>query len=1028
MRTVLKWVLGLTRLLVGLVFGLAVLVGGALYVLDDQDYRSALVWAAGRFLDARLEIGGPFALHFGREIRLSAANARLRAFDGSYNIEVVSFQTSVLLDSLLEGVVWIKNVTLADVRLEATQAANAKGFDYYGISMPAFVIEEVRLINIDVVYHQTTPEQTHTIDLQALVIDDVNDRGPLGIHGNGQIEDRPFTIDGQLDSLAQLVNATQPYAVRLDLTSDTLTAHVVGTIARPLEGEGVDLQLSVADSLLTRTLRLWDAHAPELGSVNASMQLQGNYNALRLEQIDAQLSRPDELELNVSGEVGDLATLDHLQLHIDGHSSNPSVISWLLLDRSNRLKTLAVQGTLRGNRGRYRIESLQTQAQTRSGVSVTLDGSADIHASLNAESPQPDGLNLAIDAPSTRALTVLAGSGGDAIPEFGRIKATGRLVPSLQSIGLDDVRLDIGGPGQIQATATGSGGIIPFSGIAKWSGFNLSLDARAEKSTYLNKYLKWTLPELGVVQARMRVRGNLSRVSVESMQLTVGKAGNPSLRANGSFRTGFTTRSTTMDIGFDVATADLVAAVFHPPPSVRLGRLQGDITASDLDGSWGLDKFTVISVQSPLFQFRASGNLANLDQGEARTLLQIDDLPALGKALGVDLSALSHYRGQGSLSITGGQLDYTASNTLGSTTSRTVLTGTLRGDRPHFKGELDIPVLHLRDFGLHPKSTVTSASNKPAMTSSGKYIFSREPLNFSFLRRVDLDLKVSVPQVTGSTLRLRHVDASINLQDGMLRASPVKLEFAGGPAVVSLSIDARQKPRITLSVTGDDLSLGPALAEIQNEVPVEGYVNVNTDLRATGNSEHELVSSLDGKFGFGLENARVPRKYIDFLAIDVFGWAYNVAMHRDPYANLDCVMASFDIKNGVAASSLLAADGPDLAVAGTATLNLGAETIDMTLLPKQKGSLFSQLSPVHVQGPLRDPQVTALPIKAAITNLGSLALVPALPVVAIPAILGEKLWMTLKHHEHKDGGCARLTEKIIKRKGKEKDKDRFRFW
>lgn len=1028
MRTVLRWVLAFTRLLIDLVLALAVLAGGALYVLDDQDYRSALVWAAGKFLDARLQIGGPFAVHLGPETTLSAADVHLMARDGSYDIGVASFQTDVLLDSLLHGVIWIKDLTLAGVRLEATQSRNAGGFDYHGISIPAFVIEAIRLDNINVIYHQATPGETRTIDLQALVIDDVNDHGPLGIHGNGRVEDRPFSIEGQLDSLAQLVSSTQPYGVQIDLTSDTLTAHVEGTIARPLEGKGVDLRLGVVDSRISRTLRLWDAQAPELGSVSAHMQLRGNYDALRLEQIDAQLRRPDELELNVSGEVGDLATMDPLELQIDGRSTSPSVISWMLFDRSNRLKMLAVQGTLRSNRGQYRIENLHTQAQTRSGVGVTLDGSADIHESLSAGSPQPDGLNLAIDAPSTRALTVLDGPGGDTIPEFGRIKATGRLIPSLQSIGLEEVRLDIGGPGQIRATASGSGGIIPFSGMAGWSGFNLALDARAEKSTYLNRYLEKNLPELGVVQARMRVRGNLSRVSVESMQLTVGNAANPSLRANGSLRTGFTARSTTMDIRFDVATADLVATIFHPPPSTRLGRLQGDITASDLDGSWGLNKFTVISVQTPLFQFRASGALPNRDRGEARTQLQIDDLPALGKALGVDLSDLSHYRGQGSLSISRGQLDYTASNTLGSTTSRTVLTGTLSGDRPHLQGELDIPVLHLRDFRVHSQPTVSGTGDKQAKAVSGKYIFSRKSLDFSFLRRVDLDLKVRVPQVTGSTLHLRHVNASINLRDGVLRASPVKLEFEGGPAVVSLGIDARQKPRITLSVTGDDLSLGPALAEIQNEVPVEGYVNLNTDLRATGNSEHELVSSLDGKFGFGLENARVPRKYIDFLAIDVFGWAYNVAMHRDPYANLDCVMASFDIKDGVATSSLLAADGPDLAVAGTATLNLGAETIDMTLLPEQKGSLFSQLSPVHVKGPLRDPQVTALPIKAAITNLGSLALVPALPVVAIPAILGEKLWMTLKHHEHKDGGCARLTRKIIKRKDKDKDKDKFRFW
>jgi hypothetical protein len=821
------------------------------------------------------------------------------------------------------------------------------------------------------------------------------------------------------------VSSAQPYAVRLDLVSETLTAHIEGTIARPLQGEGLNLQLSLTDSRLAQTLRLWNGRAPDIGGVSARMQLRGDYDAPRLEQINAQLSRPGELDLNVSGEVGDLATLQHVELHIDGRSTNPSVTSWLLFDRSNKLKTIAVKGTLLGTNGHYRIGDLQARARTRSGVQVSLDGNSDIHTALNGESSESGGLQLVIDAPSTRALTVLAGPGGDVIPEFGPVKGTARLVPSLRSIGLDGVRLDVGGAGRIRATATGSGGVIPFRGVTGWSGFNLTVDAQADKSVYLNRYIDLTLPELGFVRAHMRARGSLSSMSVESLQLSVGDPGRPLLRANGSLRTGFRERSTSLEIGFDAVTADLIAAAFSQPRSLKLGRLEGSVTASDLDGSWGLDKFTVVSVQTQLFHFKASGTLGDLAhraQGEVRTTLEIDNLPALGQALGVNLSGLSRYRGQGSLRIVNGQLNYRANNTLGATTSKTYLTGSLKGDRPRLEGEIDIPVLHLRDFGLRSQPVVAGTARKQPKAAPGTSVFSRTPLQFGFLRSIDLDLKVRVPEVTGTTVRLRHLDAAINLQDGVLRVSPVKLEFEGGPASVDLVLDARQKPRLTLSVTGDDLALGPALAEIQNEVPVEGYVNLNADVTAGGNSAHELVSSLDGKFGFGLENARVPRKYIEFLAVDVFGWAVNTAMHRDPYADLDCAMVSFDIKDGIATSTMLAADGPSLEVAGTATLNLGDETIDMTLLPKQKKSLFSELSPVHVKGPLRDPDVTALPVKAAITSLGSMALVPALPMVAIPAILGEKLWATLRDHGHKEGGCARLTEKIVKRK--EKDK----FW
>jgi len=53
--------------------------------------------------------------------------------------------------------------------------------------------------------------------------------------------------------------------------------------------------------------------------------------------------------------------------------------------------------------------------------------------------------------------------------------------------------------------------------------------------------------------------------------------------------------------------------------------------------------------------------------------------------------------------------------------------------------------------------------------------------------------------------------------------------------------------------------------------------------------------------------------------------------------------------------------------------------------------------------------------------------VPALPMVAIPAILGEKLWSSLNDHDRSDVGCVNLAKKI--EKGKEKtDAKKWWFW
>ena len=117
----MRWLLRLVVCLLGLVLGLTVMVGGALLVLDDEDYRAALVWAADKFLDASLQIKGAFALHLAREASLSAGEVSLRANDGSYTLGIGEFQTRVRLDSLVSGILWVRQPTLGDGHLEVQE-------------------------------------------------------------------------------------------------------------------------------------------------------------------------------------------------------------------------------------------------------------------------------------------------------------------------------------------------------------------------------------------------------------------------------------------------------------------------------------------------------------------------------------------------------------------------------------------------------------------------------------------------------------------------------------------------------------------------------------------------------------------------------------------------------------------------------------------------------------------------------------------------------------------------------------------
>jgi uncharacterized protein involved in outer membrane biogenesis len=265
-----------------------------------------------------------------------------------------------------------------------------------------------------------------------------------------------------------------------------------------------------------------------------------------------------------------------------------------------------------------------------------------------------------------------------------------------------------------------------------------------------------------------------------------------------------------------------------------------------------------------------------------------------------------------------------------------------------------------------------------------------------------------IDQITGTDFSIDQLSGEIGLTDGVLRVSPMRLVFEGGDTDLELVIDSRERPSMTLKVTAYDLVLGELISQVQTEVPVEGKAHIDIDVKSSGNSAHELASDLSGDVGFGLENARLPKKYLDFMSADVFGWMFRMITFEDSYTRVDCLIMDFDVEQGVAKSNFLVADGPTVIIQGKATLDLGRETIDMLLLPRQKQGLHTAIASADIKGPLRDPSVHTSAGKAALVGLGGLAL---LPEVFIPLGIIDVLWKKLFVSDKEGKGCTELIAK-----------------
>ncbi len=536
----------------------------------------------------------------------------------------------------------------------------------------------------------------------------------------------------------------------------------------------------------------------------------------------------------------------------------------------------------------------------------------------------------------------------------------------------------------------------------------MDVDIQAVELARLGKQFDIKLPELGQTRITGRLDSRQSGWQFRDARLVVGATDQPVIRANGSVTTE-SKQGSTLDITLDAAVAELIAAYTDQSPGY-LGRLQGDAVISSLDGQWSVEKFSLASTRTDLYQLNLSGRYGDLVKHDAAMIdssLDIKRMDKLGEALDLDLAGMGPLRSEGQLSIDKSRLRYDGEYTLGNTRSTTTIKGHLEDGKPVLSGSFKIPVLYLADFGVGPSASSVPAEDDEDEPAS-PHVFSRKPLDIGFLNNFDLDMALSIDEVESGELAIDSVNGKLKLHNGQLRIKPLRLVFEGGNTDIDLDIRARDVPEYRLAMTADDLKLGPLMAQVQEQVPIRGHTNVHLDVQTQGRSPHEMATNLSGSASLGLENARIPKHYVELLSIDIFGWVVSkTGARQQPHMNLNCLVMTFAVEAGEVKSETFIADGPRLNLGGQIDMNLGTETLDIVVIPTQKKRFFSSISPVTVKGPMKDPKVEAVPIKTALQEIGTMALLPG---VAIPARAIGKLWSLMDDDDQAGEGCANIDE------------------
>jgi uncharacterized protein involved in outer membrane biogenesis len=342
------------------------------------------------------------------------------------------------------------------------------------------------------------------------------------------------------------------------------------------------------------------------------------------------------------------------------------------------------------------------------------------------------------------------------------------------------------------------------------------------------------------------------------------------------------------------------------------------------------------------------------------------NLQQIAGALGVPLPPLPDFRGEGRLS--GGAGNWTlaiASLQLG----HSDLAGNIAVDRrrspPYLRAELSSSRLDSADFvgflGVRPP-----ASSAPGGEGKARppLIVPATPAALGELLGIDADLTLSVnAKRFAATLGppLEALSTAIRLRSGVLTVEHLAFGLAGGSAALALTYDTKRPlPALNLDVDLRKMDLGRFVR--QTSLPAvfaesTGRAGGFVHLRSTGRSLRELLGRMDGEAAIFVADGQFDAALKRLAAPDVLQ-ALGIDMAAGKPVPVACVVAQFELRNGVATARALMLDSEPSVLVGAGNFNFAAETIYLDLTPHHKHFSPTNLgAPIELRGTFADPQI-----------------------------------------------------------------------
>lgn len=191
-----------------------------------------------------------------------------------------------------------------------------------------------------------------------------------------------------------------------------------------------------------------------------------------------------------------------------------------------------------------------------------------------------------------------------------------------------------------------------------------------------------------------------------------------------------------------------------------------------------------------------------------------------------------------------------------------------------------------------------------------------------------------------------------------------------------------------LGIEGDKLMIAPLVATTEASGMVKGDLDLSLDLRAAGGSANQLAHALNGKLLL-VEQAEADLTQLNRLTPGVRNLFGQLARSQAKLVRINCGVAAFELSGGQPQVRILV-DTPDSTTVAHGHLDLGAEKLEIRVVPDPKSVHLKVAAPIVVSGSLTEPHYR-IEKSGVLVSLADLATKIAVPQVMFADAFGETI-------------------------------------